>query len=125
MAKAEAQKKSGLLGKKKTKSAVKQGNKLAGPSAYQILLEPVITEKSSLAGSQANGVVFLVDPRASKDQIKDAVQAIFKVEVRSIQTSNTQGKLKRTRGSMGRRASFKKAYVNLKEGQTIDIVEGI
>jgi large subunit ribosomal protein L23 len=125
MAKAEAKKKSGLLGKKKTKTATTDTKRVAGPNTYQILIEPVITEKSSLAGSQSNGVVFIVDPRASKDQIKDAVQSIFKVEVRAIQTVNMQGKVKRTRGSVGRRAGFKKAYVSLKEGQTIDIVEGI
>ncbi|MBX7138410.1 MAG: 50S ribosomal protein L23 [Oligoflexia bacterium] len=96
-----------------------------GLKDYAVLQSPVITEKSSLAGSESNTVVFRVDRRATKDDIRSAVQKIYKVEVKAVRTCNYMGKVKRTKGAQGRRAAFKKAYVSLKEGQTIDVVEGL
>lgn len=93
--------------------------------SYSILIEPVITEKSSLVGEAGRTLVFRVDRRASKDEIKSAVERIFKVGVDSVRTCNFLGKPKRAGTSAGRRAAFKKAYVTLQEGQTIDVIEGV
>lgn len=88
---------------------------------YAILLGPVITEKASTAG----GVVFKVHPKATKTEIKEAIERVFKVRVAKIATANYMGKPKRTARSAGRRANYKKAYVTLKEGQQIEIIEGL
>lgn len=93
---------------------------------YSVFLSPVITEKSSTLGGGAGSVIaFKVDPRASKSEIKTAVEKVFKVEVQKVRTTNYLGKVKRTARSIGRRAQFKKAYITLKTGHTIDIVEGL
>ena len=92
---------------------------------YSVLIRPVITEKTSLVGSQGNTVVFRVRTDATKEDIRGAVERIFSKQVASVKTINVMGKPKRTNRSFGRRAGYKKAYVTLKEGQTIDIVEGI
>lgn len=94
-------------------------------SDYGLLLKPVVTEKSSLIGAAGNKVVFRVHPDTSKDEVRAAVERVFKVNVEAVNTVNYMGKLKRTMRSLGRRDRFKKAYVTLKEGQTIDLVEGI
>lgn len=114
---------SGLFAKKKARKEQKEALPVVGD--YSILLSPVITEKSSLAGAESNCVVFRVNPRASKDDIARAVARIYKVEVEAVRTCNFQGKAKRTRNASGKRAKFKKAYVALKQGQTIDVVEGL
>jgi large subunit ribosomal protein L23 len=93
--------------------------------SYGILLSPVITEKSSLIGSGGSTLVFRVAKTATKDEIRSAVQRVFQVDVSAVRTCNYMGKPKRTTRSIGRRAAFKKAYVTLKEGQTIDLVEGL
>ena len=111
-------------GRKKAAKAVVQETK-AGRENYAILLSPVITEKSSLAGSEGNPVVFRVARKASKLEIREAVEKIYKVQVRGVRTVNYQGKVKRARQSTGRRAGFKKAYVSIREGQSIDVVEGL
>ena len=92
---------------------------------YNLLYKPVVTEKSSVVGGVGSCIVFKVDPAASKVQIKNAIEKVFKVEVQKVRTCNFLGKLKRTNRSVGRRASFKKAYVSLKPGHTIDLVEGL
>lgn len=92
---------------------------------YGMLLHPVITEKSSLVGGDRSRFVFRVDPRATKTEIKNAVQNVFNVQVESVNTAAFIGKVKRTARSVGRRAGYKKAYVTLKAGFTIDIVEGV
>lgn len=92
---------------------------------YHALVKPVITEKSSLVGGDGSCVVFKVAKKASKDDIKRAIEGIFNVEVTAVNTANFMGKLKRTNRSVGHRAGYKKAYVTLKQGQTIDIVEGL
>lgn len=102
----------------------------ARPRDYQIIVSPVVTEKSSLAGSQSSSgpgstVVFRVDSRSNKDEIREAIERVFKVQVAKIRTVNIVGKPKRTTRSSGRRASYKKAYVTLKQGQTINVVEGL
>lgn len=103
-----------------TKNSV-DTRKIAGVRDYGIILSPVITEKSSMM----DGVVFRVHPKATKDEIKRAVERIFSVQVQEVRTARVMGKPKRSMKSTGRRAGYKKAYVSLKEGQTIDIIEGL
>ncbi len=91
---------------------------------YQIIVKPIVTEKSSL-GSEHNQVTFKVDNNSTKKEIKIAVEKIFKVKVKKVNTSNVKGKLKSFRGSLGKRSNYKKAFVTLEEGQTIDINAGV
>ncbi|MDD9725036.1 50S ribosomal protein L23 [Roseovarius sp. SK2] len=91
---------------------------------YDVIRKPVITEKATMA-SEANAVVFEVAMDAAKPQIKEAVEALFGVKVKAVNTSITKGKQKRFRGIMGRRKDVKKAYVTLEEGNTIDVTTGL
>ena len=92
---------------------------------YALLRAPRLTEKSSGSGEGMTALVFRVPRRAAKDEIKGAIQRVFKVEVKSVRTVNVLGKLKRVKQVAGRQASFKKAYVTLKEGHSISMVEGL
>ncbi len=94
-------------------------------NAYQVIKAPVITEKAAIAGSMSNSAVFQVHPKASKTDIKRAVEKIFDVTVTGVRTVNTMGKLKRVGAKTGRRAAKKKAYVQLAPGSTIDVIEGL
>ena len=91
---------------------------------YDVIVKPVITEKATMT-SENNGVVFQVAKDASKPQIKDAIEALFGVKVKAVNTTITKGKQKRFRGQLGRRSDVKKAYVTLEEGVTMlsNIVE--
>ena len=91
---------------------------------YDIIVAPVITEKSQRI-SEANQVVFRVSRDASKPEIKQAVEGLFNVKVTAVNTLNVKGKVKRFRGTVGRRSDWKKAIVTLAEGQTIDVTTGI
>ena len=91
---------------------------------YEILRAPVVTEKSTL-GSEHNQVTFKVPLDASKPEIKAAVEELFKVKVKAVNTLRQQGKVKRFRGIRGRRPASKKAFVTLVEGHSIDITTGI
>lgn len=93
-------------------------------SHYDIIRNPVVTEKSTLA-SEANQVVFDVAIDASKPEIKQAVEDLFSVKVKAVNTLVRKGKVKRFRGVTGRRKDVKKAVVTLVEGQTIDISTGL
>lgn len=90
---------------------------------YKVIVGPHVSEKSTLVGDAANQFVFKVAPDASKAEIKSAVEGLFKVSVVGVQTLNMKGKTKRTARGMGKRSGYKKAYVKLAEGQTIDFVE--
>jgi large subunit ribosomal protein L23 len=92
---------------------------------FQTLLKPVVTEKSSLVGGSGSCAVFYVDPRATKTDIKNAVEGSFDVGVKSVRTVNMIGKRKRTMRAVGSTNRKKKAYVTLKPGETLDIVEGV
>lgn len=93
---------------------------------YKTILGPVITEKAShIGGENTSGVVLKVDRRATKTEIKEAVEKVFDVKVAKVRTCNYLGKAKRMGRSSGRRAAFKKAYINFKEGHDIDLYEGI
>lgn len=92
---------------------------------YEVLRRPRITEKAAVAGSGTNTVVFEVHPKANKVEIKQAVERIFEVKVEEVRTVNVLGKIKRVKGTVGQRSSWKKAYVTLAEGSSIDLVEGL
>ena len=87
---------------------------------YDLLLSPVITEKSTGA-SEFNQVVFRVPLDASKPEIRKAVEGLFKVKVTAVNTVRQVGKKKRFRGRLGRRSDYKKAIVTLAEGDSIDV----
>jgi len=91
---------------------------------YDIIVAPVITEKSQRI-SEANQVVFRVRGDAKKPEIKQAVEGLFNVKVTAVNTLNVKGKVKRFRGTVGRRSDWKKAIVTLAEGQSIDVTTGI
>lgn len=91
---------------------------------YDIVRRPVITEKATMA-SEANAVVFEVDKAASKPEIKMAIEALFNVKVKAVNTMITKGKVKRFRGRPGRRNDVKKAYVTLEDGNAIDVTTGL
>jgi large subunit ribosomal protein L23 len=93
-------------------------------SHYDIVRRPVITEKST-AASEHNKVIFQVAPDATKPQIKAAVEALFKVKVKAVNTLNRKGKNKRFRGIPGRTSGYKRAIVTLVEGQMIDVTTGL
>ena len=91
---------------------------------YDVIVAPVITEKATMA-SEYNKVVFKVARKASKPQIKEAVERLFEVRVKSVNTLVTKGKTKMFRGQRGQRSDVKKAIVTLAEGQTIDVTTGL
>jgi large subunit ribosomal protein L23 len=91
---------------------------------YDIVLAPHITEKSTML-SETNAVVFKVATKASKPEIKAAVEALFNVKVTNVNTIVAKGKTKRWKGKPYRRSDVKKAIVTLAEGQSIDITEGV
>ena len=91
---------------------------------YDVIRKPIITEKATMA-SEANAVVFEVAVDATKPQIKSAVEDIFGVKVKAVNTTITKGKVKRFRGRPGVRKDVKKAYVTLEEGNAIDVSTGL
>src|ERR1700690_909561 len=86
-------------------------------SAYKIIQKPVITEKGLGIKEKQNTLVFQVAPKATKTEIKEAVQSIFKVKVMSVRTANYPGKERRRGKSAGYRSDWKKAYVRLRAGE--------
>ena len=91
---------------------------------YDVIRTPAITEKSTLV-SENNQVVFNVAKDASKPEIKAAVEALFGVKVKAVNTLVRKGKLKRFRGFAGRQSDVKKAIVTLADGQSIDVSTGL
>jgi large subunit ribosomal protein L4 len=98
--------------------------KVSRERMYEIIRAPVVTEKSTLQ-SEHNQVVFRVSLDATKPEIKLAVEHLFKVKVKAVNTLRQKGKTKRFRGVPGRRPDVKKAYVTLEEGHSIDVTTGI
>ena len=94
------------------------------PELYDVIRKPVVTEKATMA-SESGAVVFEVAIESNKPQIKEAVESLFGVKVKSVNTTITKGKTKRFRGSPGRRKDVKKAYVTLEDGNTIDVSTGL
>ena len=91
-------------------------------TARDVIIRPVVSEKS-YAGLERNTYTFLVDPRANKTEIKEAIQQIWNVRVVSVNTLNRKGKVKRRRFTQGKRADQKRAIVTLAEGDAIEIFE--
>ena len=91
---------------------------------YDVIVSPVITEKSTMA-SEANQVVFNVARDATKPEIKRAVEQLFDVKVTAVNTVLRKGKVKRFRGFKGKQGDVKKAFVTLAEGQSIDVTTGL
>jgi len=96
----------------------------AKPEHYDLIKKPIITEKATMA-SENGAVVFQVAMDASKPMIKEAVEAVFGVKVKAVNTVVTKGKAKKFRGRPGERSDKKKAYVTLEAGNTIDVATGL
>jgi large subunit ribosomal protein L23 len=96
----------------------------AKPEHYDLIKKPVITEKATMA-SENGAVVFQVAMDATKPMIKEAIEAIFSVKVKAVNTTITKGKKKKFRGRPGERSDKKKAYVTLEAGNTIDVSTGL
>ena len=94
------------------------------PRHYDVILSPVVTEKATLA-SQHNQVIFRVARTATKPEIKEAVEKLFNVKVKGVNTLVTKGKTKFFKGRAGARSDVKKAIVTLAEGHSIDITTGL
>ncbi len=90
---------------------------------YHVLLAPVISEKSTMLAEKRNQVAFRVLPSATKQEVKAAVEALFKVQVESVSILNRKGKTKRFGRFNGSRGTMRKAYVSLKPGQEINFVQ--
>jgi len=91
---------------------------------YDIIRRPIITEKATMA-SESGTVAFEVAIQCSKRDIKTAIEDLFNVKVKAVNTLIVKGKVKRFRGQKGRRRNMKKAYITLEEGNTIDINTGL
>jgi large subunit ribosomal protein L23 len=93
----------------------------------EIIRRPLVTEKSTMMrDAGANVIAFEVDPAANKIQVKDAVEALFKVKVAEVRLFNVRGKVKRMGRFAGKRRDWRKAYVRLKEGEKApDFIEGV
>ena len=91
---------------------------------YDVIISPVITEKATLA-AENDAIVFNVAKQATKAEVKAAVEALFSVKVKSVNTLVRKGKVKRFRGRIGRQSDAKKAYVRLEDGQSIDVTTGL
>ena len=91
---------------------------------YDVIRKPIVTEKATMA-SEHGAVVFEVAVDATKPVIKEAVETLFGVKVKAVNTTVTKGKVKRFRGVLGKRPDVKKAYVTLEEGNTIDVTTGL
>ncbi len=91
---------------------------------YDIIVAPLITEKATMA-SEHNQVVFKVRKAATKPQIQEAVERLFNVKVKAVNTLNREGKRKRFRGIAGKQNDMKKAIVTLEEGHSIDVTTGL
>jgi len=94
-------------------------------SVEGMVISPLVTEKGTSVGEKDNQVVFRIRPGASKDQIRDVIEDMFKVTVLKVRTANFLGKERRRGRTTGRRPNWKKAYITLKKGDRIEIFEGL
>jgi large subunit ribosomal protein L23 len=93
-------------------------------TAYDVILAPVITEKATLA-SEANQVIFRVNPKATKPEIKAAIEGLFKVKVKSVNTVVRKGKLRVFKGVKALLSDTKRAIITLEDGHSIDVTTGL
>ena len=98
--------------------------KTIDPRHYDVIVAPVVTEKATLA-SEHNKVLFKVAAKATKPQIKEAVEKLFDVKVKSVNTLIRKGKVRHFRGMRGELSDVKKAIVTLEEGHRIDVTTGL
>ena len=98
--------------------------KISLNKSYQVILNPVITEKATQL-SEFNKMVFSVPLSASKLDIKSSIEKIFSVKVKSVNTILVKGKVKRFKGVLGRRSNTKKAIITLEQGNSIDLSAGV
>ena len=94
------------------------------PRHYDLILSPIITEKATIA-SERNQVMFKVAKHATKPQIKEAVEKLFDVKVKSFNTHVRKGKIKAVKGTVGEQSDVKRAIVTLEEGHRIDVTTGL
>ena len=92
---------------------------------YSVIRKPLVTEKSTIARDEENKYLFEVDQRATKIDIRNAVEKIFKVHVVNVHTMNMAGKKKRIGRIAGRRRNWKKAVITLTPGSSIEVYEGV
>jgi large subunit ribosomal protein L23 len=92
---------------------------------YEVIKRPLMTEKSTSIGEKQNSYLFEVDISSTKEDIKEAVEKLFDVKVRDVNTMINHGKIKRVGRHQGRRSKFKKAIITLEEGQKIQMFEGV
>ncbi len=90
---------------------------------YDVIKKPLITEKTTLQKDEKNVVAVVVNNDANKIQIKQAAEKLFKIEVSGVRTVNMAGKVKRTGRNLGKRSNWKKAYISLNVGSSIDFFE--
>ncbi len=92
---------------------------------YDVIIRPIITEKGTRIKEEQNKIMLQVAPEANKMEIKKAVETVFKVKVEDVATMNFKGKRKRLGARLGVRSDWKKAVVTLKEGETVEYLEGV
>jgi len=100
-----------------------KASNLSKDRLFQVLIAPVVTEKSTRAAELDGQAVFYVANDATRNDVKAAIEQAFDVEVESVRVLNVKGKTKRFGSSLGRRSDRRKAYVRLKEGSDIDFAE--
>lgn len=110
--------------KRKSKKTTEAVSDFQKAKLCDVIVRPVVTEKSTLAAEQ-NKVVFMISPDADKTQVRKAVELLFGVKVEKVNTVSIQGKVKRFRGKVGKRNDIRKAIVTLKQGETIDLAAGL
>lgn len=93
--------------------------------AYQVVRRPLLTEKGTIQRDEDNVYLFEVDRRATKDDVRAAIEKIFSVHVEAVNTLVVRGKNRRVRVHSGKTRNYKKAYVRLREGDKIDFYEGV
>jgi large subunit ribosomal protein L23 len=94
-------------------------------TADQVIRRPLVTEKSTIGREERNEVSFAVDPRASKHDVRRAVETLFQVRVETVRTMRMPRKMRRVGRFIGARPAWKKAIVRLAEGQSIEFFEGV
>jgi len=90
---------------------------------YDVIKKPLVTEKTTIEKDARNIIAFVVHRDANKIEIKESVEKLFKVEVTAVKTATVAGKMKRVGKQSGKRSNWKKAYVTLKEGNSVDFFE--
>ena len=101
-----------------------QSVNISKEKAYNTIIKPIVTEKSTLL-LENNQVVFLVDINSNKIDIKKSIELIFGVKVSAVNVIKVKGKTKRFKGTLGKRSDFKKAIISLPDGQSIDLSAGV